>query len=121
MTIGHPKVSGVAAKLKARGNQGPFNPNAKLDPSQVVDQRVPTPMDWVHFEDAPGGTFVEDPNVGARLPSAGNRKWIPLPPQGAPVNVRPPKIPGPGAPIPKPPSPTSGGRVNTPNSKPRKA
>lgn len=62
-------------------SSGPFRPNARLDPSQVVDMRTPTPMDYVHFED--GSTaFVTDPNVGARLPSAGARKWIPLPPQG---------------------------------------
>jgi len=84
---GSPNTRGVAAKLKARGSQGPFNPSAKLDPSQVVDERVPTPMDYVHWEDGTSG-FIEDPNTGARLPSAGNRKWIPLPPQGAPVGSR---------------------------------
>ena len=49
-----------------------FRPNAKLDPSQVVDMRAPTPMDYVRFEDGSGG-FVTDPNTGARLPSANGR------------------------------------------------
>jgi hypothetical protein len=68
-------------RLKNRGQKGPFRPTAVLDPSQAVDKRVPTPMDYVHFEDGSSG-FVEDPDVGARLPSAGNRKWIPLPARG---------------------------------------
>lgn len=69
-------------KAKARGvAELLFNPNVKLDPSQVVDQRAPTPMDYARFEDGTAG-FVTDPNVGARVPGVGGRRaWIPLPPQ----------------------------------------
>lgn len=51
-------------------------------------------MDYVHYEDGTAG-FVTDPNTGARLPSAGTRKWIPLPPQGRPVGSEAPRVPEP--------------------------
>lgn len=34
---------------------GPFNPNARLDPSQVVDMALPPMMDYRHFEDGSAG------------------------------------------------------------------
>ena len=89
-----PGLPSVAAKLKTK-TSGPFVPTARINNSAgyVKDMRTPTPMDYVAFEDGTK-SFVTDPNVGARLPSAGQRKWMPLP--GGSLKVERPPIPSGG-------------------------
>lgn len=60
---GSPNIS-VAKKLRAKG---PFKPNAKLDPSQVVDERMPAPMRYTKWEDG-SASWYPDPKPGGLKP-----------------------------------------------------
>lgn len=108
----------MAAKLK-----GPFNPKAKLDPRDVVDLRMPAPMDVYQdtWSDPGRSTGVWEPSVFPGGISYDPHRVLVRPgpnpttyfPPGSPANK-----PLPDEQVKRPKK--SGGRVTTPNSKQRK-